>query len=309
MKQDEERLISEEEWAQGHRPFSKEEAEEFDEKFLRWFRKPSYTSSPQESGLLVEIYLPKLAEYQGALYDTLTDGFDKNKVEDHFRDKDQEKKQRIKNMLKRYHPSVASYEDNMITVLRGLFDGERPLFSGYSMYEVDGVFNSPENGIIAERAQVIRIIFKPYIGWFMKGGLNILKQQRNINQKDVEELQERIEERLMHLATLYFDSPPQDKASFLKRHNDDLDIIDKFIIYFLDLWVNCVLLFLFGYLAFNITEKFLELKEQDASKGEEEMWITTFWNLKVNRIPFNEGVESLMVMSESEDEPVDMNTV
>ncbi len=39
-----------------------------------------YAFNPSEHGIFVEIYLPKKAEFQGTLYQALTEGFDIEKV-------------------------------------------------------------------------------------------------------------------------------------------------------------------------------------------------------------------------------------
>jgi len=101
--------------------------------------KPTYQFRPSESGLFVELYLPKRAEYQGALYNTITDGFQKDKVESHFRNAATDKKEGIRNLLEDYYPTMANYTDEMIYRLMEFFRSDVPLFSGYSMYEVDGV--------------------------------------------------------------------------------------------------------------------------------------------------------------------------
>ena len=258
----------------------------------KWATRPSYEFNSRESTLLVEIYLPKKAEYQGALYDTLTDGFEKDKVEAHFR-KDQNKKQRIKNMLARHYPSVADYTDDAIDSLKKLFHDDYPLYSGYSMYEVDGVFYSPERGTIEERTQVIRVILRPHFKLFWDGLFELCKIEPDTD--TAKKIPAGQAPTLMRLTTMYFDSPEGDRAFFVRQNTSiKLNIVLERFIDFLDEWVDSVALFIFGYLVFNISEKLLKLRDQDQGKGEEEeIWITSSWNPKVNRITFKEGVRRL----------------
>lgn len=119
---------------------------------------PPYEFKPSDSGIFVEIYLPKKANFQGTLYNTLTKGFYVEKVISHF--KNPEKKLGIKNLLKRFMDSVNYLEDEI--------DNFPPVLFGYSLYEVDGVFISKKNKIQAERTQVIRIMFRPDLRGFLK---------------------------------------------------------------------------------------------------------------------------------------------
>ena len=117
-----------------------------------------------EPGLFVEIYLPKKAVYQGALYDTLTEGFDLEAVKRHFTESDQD----VRSFLK------GNYEFRNFTKER--VQQLSPSYEGYSLYELDGVFRShssqsrPDERVsqrgyqlFEERVQVIRLMFLPPI--------------------------------------------------------------------------------------------------------------------------------------------------
>ena len=103
-----------------------------------------YRVTPGQPTVQVEIYLPKKAHYQGVLYRTLTEGFDQKQVEQHFRD---------------HHADIA-----LFLIEAGFSDLPIAIrlpenyFTGYSMYEVDGVYFSG-GGIVEERTQVIRLLF------------------------------------------------------------------------------------------------------------------------------------------------------
>lgn len=147
-----------------------------------------YNYEPTEFGIYVEIYLPKRARYQSVLFRTLTDGFNRKKVDNHFNDEDKDKINEIKKLLENYDPIKKFGE------LRRNFNkvfSNSNVYAGYTMYEVDGVFfdeesyaqaleeNSAKNleedtdgadedskilsFIYEEKTQVIRLIFRPPI--------------------------------------------------------------------------------------------------------------------------------------------------
>src|ERR1051325_4316037 len=132
-----------------------------------------YQFFPSEPSVFMEIYLPKKANFQGTLYETLTQGFNLAILKAHFSDPDKQIK--IKNLLDRYY-SISQYNQQII-------DDFLPVFFGYSMYEVDGVFYSDKKGIIEERVQAIRIIFKPDYDYLFKNF--ILKEDDKVNKEEI----------------------------------------------------------------------------------------------------------------------------
>ncbi len=81
-----------------------------------------------EPGLFMEIYVAKKAEFQPLLYETLTAGFNLKKVRSHFRSK-AEAIRRFMRRNRQLH-DFSSYR----------IDHFGNVFTGYSLYEVDGTF-------------------------------------------------------------------------------------------------------------------------------------------------------------------------
>jgi hypothetical protein len=215
----------------------------------------------------MEIYLPKKANFQGTLYETLTRGFDLNVVKAHFKNPD--KRARIKNLLTRFY-SIAQYDLETI-------DGYQPIFFGYSLYEVDGVFCNEKKGIVEERVQAIRIVFKPDYDYLFQ---NFMLAQNEKESRD--------EIRVLVRRFLRFSSP--DVQAFIATLSRDEYLDSKrALLLFIDKWVAYVCLFVFGYVVYEICAKITQLYREegnDITKVEDEVWVTSFWNLGVNRICF-----------------------
>ncbi|HKO62819.1 MAG TPA: hypothetical protein VJV03_16765 [Pyrinomonadaceae bacterium] len=214
----------------------------------------------------MEIYLPKKANFQGTLYETLTQGFDLEVVKAHFNNP--LKEPRIKDLLNRYH-TISQYDARMI-------DDFQRVFFGYSLYEVDGVFTG-SRGIIEERVQAIRIIFKPdYDYLFDNFRLSKIEKENNS------------QIRVIVRRFLRFSSP--DVSAFIEGLDKDENFeVKRELLQFVDKWIEYTCLFVFGYLVYEICAKITLLYHEDnidLDKIEEEVWVTSFWNLGVNRICF-----------------------
>lgn len=234
-----------------------------------------YRFNSSETGIFVEIYLPKKARFQGTLHDTLTKGFNPTYVKKHFQN--QKKRERINQLLEKYE-RITSYTSEMI-------DGLEEVFFGYSIYEVDGVFlktsrNYPENKgakrskrksvIMEERTQIIRVLFKPDLGKFLK--------EREDRRKDLECL---TREYLRRSGT---------HDLFIESHS--LDELQMEVVAYLRKWVGDVGLFLFGYIVYEICARILNLFKKgkiDLDQVEDEIWVTSWWNLVINKIKFEQS--------------------
>lgn len=220
-----------------------------------------YRFETYEPALYVELYLPKITKYQGTLYDSLTKGFEVDHVANYLKTH----KQQIQQLLE--YDSLQAYDDHRVARMK-------PIKWGYSMYEVDGVFWSESEQKISEgRTQVIRIIFR-----FAKEHLmqtchiteNLYLSRRSLFSKLLEmEAEER--KNLEH-------SSPQETQVIIRYINE---------------WIDDVALFLFGYLIFqiglNIHEK---VERKELERFEEEIWITSFGNLQINRVLLREGFQA-----------------
>ncbi|HEV2854823.1 MAG TPA: hypothetical protein VHC97_18660 [Thermoanaerobaculia bacterium] len=215
-----------------------------------------YRVNTGEPGIFVEIYLPKRSELQGSLYDTLTRGFDIEAVREHFRDP--EKKERIRELFRHYDPELAWDEERTASL--------REVFFGYSMYEVDGVFRGGDGPRAQEeRNQILRVIFKPdYPGIAERSGAS------------VEVVREMAAERLH----AYRDTHEPDlKSSGGRSSGSEKQVTEE-----IRLWMEDVALFLFGYVVYELCERLAELYEEGARRPEEEIWVTSFWALTINRV-------------------------
>jgi hypothetical protein len=219
--------------------------------------KPPYEFKPADPGIFVEIYLPKKADFQGTLYDTLAKGFYKDQVISHF--KNPEKRPGIKRLLKRFK-DVVRYVENEV-------DQFPAVFFGYSLYEVDGVFISDRNGIQAERTQIIRIMFRPTLSEFYEN--NPGEKNRKI---------------ISRIAKEYLRAPEGRRVFKIERN---LTPLQREVVEYLEKWTDYVGVFVFGYLVFEICEQITRLcskGETSWDQAEDEIWVTSFWNLNINPV-------------------------
>jgi len=206
-----------------------------------------YQFQSYEPGVFVELYLPKKSKYQGKLYKALTDGFTFEKVKAHFLD--EEKRERIYQLLDTYS-EVKNIEERINRI--------EPFYWGYSMYEVDGVFFNLEKGIIEERTQIIRILFLP----------NIKMIHKLVPDMEYNDLRRAVGKIL---------KADRDERGRLKEYNQQ-------IVEYIEKWKGDVGLFLFGYIIFELCSRIKEIKDDAEGELEEEIWLSSFWNLQINRV-------------------------
>jgi hypothetical protein len=208
-------------------------------------------------GIYAEIYLPKKTGFQGPLYSALTEGRNPDIIRKHFASY----KNRIKEILRKDWPQLESrLNDDFINTLA---DNIRDIYIGYSMYEVDGVFFSQgSEDPFEERTQVIRLMF-----------------EYKIRDEDSNELLTEIKRLLREPSSSVRESYKQTSA----ESKNGLDKVER--------WIEQVGAFLFGFVLHRI-----ELAiEQAPQLKQEEIWLTSFWNLVINKfVP-----ETRMVLSDS----------
>jgi hypothetical protein len=198
-------------------------------------------------GVFVELYLPKRSVYQGMLYEALTEGFDFERVKVHFLE--ESNRERIYSLLEHYD-EIKNIEERILTI--------EPFYWGYSMYEVDGVFFDIERGIDEERTQIIRIMFLPNI-------------------KTISEIVPEMEYNKLRRAVKKIIGADRDEREKMKEHFPQLvDHLNK--------WIGDVGLFLFGYIVFKLCERINEVNTEHADELEQEIWVTSFWGLQVNKV-------------------------
>lgn len=207
-----------------------------------------------DPGLFVELYLPKKAQYQGALYDALTSGLNLSLVKNHLR----EKRTAVQEFLRPIR-RLANYTDEQIEALA-------PVFQGYSMYEVDGVFRggSTESPTpVEERTQVIRLMFLAPLTDDVRrdAGRFAARQFLRHWTHDLGRFEKEVAE---SVEGAEFGSSV--RASLVK-------------------WLDDIGLFVNGYVVFMICDRILHLFEEGAiAKVEDEVWITSLRCLAVNRV-------------------------
>jgi hypothetical protein len=201
-----------------------------------------------DPGLFVEVYLPKKAEYQGALYKALTNGFNLALVQEHLRSN----KTKVQSFLRRLR-RVANYSDEQVDQLTAVYQG-------YSMYEVDGVFNNgtpTKPHLYEERTQIVRLMFVPPSDTEPFASRQFLRHWTHDLARFESEVGANIE-------------------------GGDLGAIarDRLV-----KWLDDISLYINGYILFTICDSILRLFEEDRiAKVEDEVWVTSLRCLAVNRV-------------------------
>jgi hypothetical protein len=222
---------------------------------------PDYGFHYGEPGLFMEIYLPKKAEFQPLLYDTLTAGFDLQKVRSHFRSKAKD----IRRFMSR-NQQLQNFSPYRISRFG-------KVFSGYSLYEVDGTFE----GGVQERTQIVRVIFVPPVARFAKG-LGIRRDRRLLHANHY-----------LRFWTHNIDDYDAHRNATLPFEPGERALIGK-----LSRWLDDVGLFATGYLLYKICEGISELHRQGRiRKPEEELWVTSFRDFALNRMKLVERREKI----------------
>ena len=205
-----------------------------------------YRFHTYEPALFIEFYLPKKAKYQGILYKSLTEGFNIDGVKNHLKSRSKIRRQ-INEFLA--YDSLREYSDTRI-------DEMKKFKWGYSMYEVDGAFwDDRIAGTEDERTQVIRIMFR--------FDLEELMHQCRIDR-----------EGYLDMRDLIRDSFETSTTGRMNLARDRPSAKEVSIIKYIDHWVDDIALFVFGYLLFKIC----------AEVNEQEIWVTSFGNLQLNRV-------------------------
>jgi hypothetical protein len=204
-------------------------------------------------GLFLEIYLPKKAQYQPLLFRVLNQGFDLRILRRHFRS---DKAGDIRRFLRR-NQELRHFSPAAIAHFQSVF-------SGYSLYEVDGTFE----GEIQERTQVVRVIFVPPVERLTKG----LRIPR---------------ERQLFYARQFLSFWTHDTADYyeFRRHAVPLAPGEAKLVQRLSQWLYYVGLFANGYLLYEICAGIRELYQTRVIRRlERELWVTSFRDFALNPI-------------------------
>lgn len=220
---------------------------------------------------MYEIMLPKKIQYQDFLFASLVDGIRSFSFSDYFRQNEES----VRQLFEKYS-DIIYHEKNILEV----FDSEfNPVFQGYSMYEVDGVFRH-ENGVAfdEELTQIIRIYFIPdYDG--------IAKRFPGLSDLEILEYADNF----FSLTTNMYRRMQQ----FKKTEEDILKGFtpaegNKLGDYF-NRWVEAVSVFVFGYIIHEICRHLSRYYEDKKLKAlEKEIWVTSHWGILINRTKLRE---------------------
>jgi hypothetical protein len=203
--------------------------------------------------MFLEIYLPKKAQYQPLLFRVLNEGFDLRKVRGHFRS---EKADDIRRFLRR-NQELRNFSPSEIRNFQSVF-------SGYSLYEVDGTFE----GNIQERTQVVRVIFVPPVEHLAKG----LKISRG---------------RQLFYARQFLRFSAHDTGVYYEFRNHSVPLApgEGKLVQRLSQWLYYVGLFANGYLLYEIGAGIRELHRSGVIRQlERELWVTSFRDFALNQM-------------------------
>jgi hypothetical protein len=268
--------------------------------------------------LIVELYLPKRAQYQALLLQVLSGWYewerqrDAKSIKDHFKGN----REQILELLEHYDSLRASYD----AVVEGFPLG---LAVGHSVYEVDGFFANADTSAVAkwvkaafaaggtppapaldahktsdvgfaaeERTLVVRLIFP-----FPERVL--VDQASEPLSPEATELRSLFREAIRGFLRTPSGHRPKEYtrrlfvdpsySAALKNFAGDQLVFAKSQIETLvrvtDFWIDCTALWLFGYLVLQVTSGMNKLVVQgELAKNEDEIWITSFWDVSLNRI-------------------------
>jgi hypothetical protein len=246
---------------------------------------PKYVFSRGERGVFAEIYFPKKAEFQGTIFRALQDGYKEATV-----------KTSLERNLSALVADFADYPADLFDPYRyGIIQKpkrpESPAakarkriamyvspFKGWSMYEVDGVFFNRRGRPYEERTQVVRLMFRfqsPHLRLARKRNCEdvlrailyfIIGTRGHISEEMV--WSEGCKQRFLRM----HEWPDSVKKGFAERN---FARIAKSTLK----WIDDCALFTFGYLVKEFSQQVLQ-----TGRLEEEIWVTSFFDLTLNVI-------------------------
>lgn len=275
--------------------------------------------SRSDVALVVELYLPKRAQYQAILLQVLSGWYewerqrDAEAIKSHFKiNRDQ-----ILKLLEHYLSLQTSYDSLVESFPLGLA-------VGHSVYEVDGFFANADTPALAEWAKAsftaggARQVSTRDTGK-AKGKVGFAAEERTLVVRFIFPFPERvlvdqateglsfgkIELRPLFREAIrgFLQTPaghrpeeytrrlledPSYGAALNSFAGDQVAIAEMHIqtlVKVTDSWVHCTALWLFGYLVLKVTSGMNELVlRKELAKNEDEIWITSFWDVALNRI-------------------------
>ena len=241
----------------------------------------SYRLRPQETGILVEFYLPKKVSYQGPLHDRLKDALYIDRVKALLKERKEEILPTVEVLLNRRGHNKDDWEKIISSIPENIL-------GGWSMYEVDGVFidrdkerfvheqqqkqgNELTNifnedaAIYEERTQVVRLILCPDI-----------KELRSAARDECSS------DAARGLIEAFIGHPMARSGDFFKAYGTfwqkefgDRKALEQACQY-LEEWLTAVAVFVFGYLIWSVSEAI--------GTKERVFWITSTWSLQIHQV-------------------------
>jgi hypothetical protein len=272
--------------------------------------------SRSDVALVAELYLPKRAQYQALLLRVLSGWYewerqrDLRSIKNYFAlNRDQ-----ILELLEHYLSLRASYDD----VVEGFPLG---LAVGHSVYEVDGFFANADTPAVAEwararfasggagsapaldtpkttgagfaaeeRTLVVRFIF-PFPERVLVDQATETFGKTELRPLFREAMRGFLQERAGHRPHEYARrllADPSYSAALQRFAGDQVATAEanlETLMRVVDSWIHCVAIWLFGYLVLQVTSGMNELVARgELAKNEDEIWITSFWDVALNRI-------------------------
>jgi len=125
-----------------------------------------YVFHRSDPGFYSEIYFPKKAAYQGAIFDALRTGFHADRVQAYLKGCAAELLVELKNWPQLLDPDQYDRDTGILPqplskrqALKRIATYES-VFRGYSMYAVDGVYYHQDTGEVSEEStEVVRLVF------------------------------------------------------------------------------------------------------------------------------------------------------
>ncbi len=247
-------------------------------------QKAKYSFLRSERAVVMEIYFPMKAAYQGVIFNTLRRGNDVKEVKDHLIREVVPLMKELKDYSRFFNPK--HYEEDGIKRREKFIPTEEEaleriemygsIFKGWSMYEVKGVWFASEHEVYEELTQVVRIMFRlpkthekeadeagcqdvlrSIIYWCIENHGN-LDEHRLWDEEE--------QEIFIAYRQVWIDK----KLEFAKKY---FNPIAKQVAR----WIDDCALFVFGYLVKKFADNVLVEKQH-----EEEIWVTSLFNLTVN---------------------------
>ncbi|HEX6900246.1 MAG TPA: hypothetical protein VF789_11055 [Thermoanaerobaculia bacterium] len=274
--------------------------------------------SRSDVALVVELYLPKRAQYQALLLQVLSGWYewerkrDVRSIKSHF----ELNRNQILELLEHYSSLRTSYDAICESFPLGLA-------VGHSVYEVDGFFANAETPAVAEWAKAMFAVGgarpKQVVDTPKASDGGFAAEERTLVVRFIFPFPERVlvdqaTEALSLGATElrplfreairgFLQTPaghrpeeytrrlladPSYSGALKKLAGDQEAIAEAHIetlVRVTDSWIHCVALWLFGYLVLKVTSGMNELVVRgELEKNEDEIWITSFWDVALNRI-------------------------